>query len=109
MSDKRPARPIPAVDGCLQSFSSDPVTCMQRLQQEHGDLVALREGDQSVVFAFGADYNRQVLSRPNDFHSRFFAIRGPRQSAQRRLSCGLLSMNGQQHSEQRRTLKAAFG
>jgi len=82
---------------------------MQRLQQEHGDLVALREGDQSVVFAFGADYNRQVLSRPNDFHSRFFAIRGPRQSAQRRLSCGLLSMNGQQHSEQRRTLKAAFG
>jgi len=109
MSDNNPGRTIPAVDGCLQSFSSDPVTCMQRLQQEHGDLVALREGDQSVIFAFGADYNRQVLSRPDDFHSRFFAIRGPKRSAQRRLSSGLLSMNGQQHSEQRRTLKAAFG
>jgi cytochrome P450 len=102
------AKPIPTVEDSLQTFSADPVACMQKLQREHGDLVALREGDQDVVFAFGADYNRQVLSRPDDFHSRFFAIRGPKRSAQRRLSSGLLSMNGDEHSQQRRILKAAF-
>ncbi|MDA0588451.1 MAG: cytochrome P450 [Planctomycetota bacterium] len=101
-------KPIPTVEGSLQTFSADPVACMQKLQQEHGDLVALREGDQDVVFAFGADYNRRVLSRPDDFHSRFFAIRGPKRSAQRRLSSGLLSMNGDEHSQQRRILQAAF-
>ena len=53
MSARNPGRTIPKVDGCLQAFSADPVTCMQRLQQAHGDLVALRQGDQSVVFAFG--------------------------------------------------------
>ena len=105
---KSPGKPIPTVEDSLQTFSADPVACMQNLQRQHGDLVALREGDQHVVFAFGAEYNRQVLSRPDEFLSRFFAIRGPKNSAQRRLSSGLLTMNGQQHSQQRRILKAAF-
>jgi len=105
---KSSGKPIPTVEDSLQTFSADPVACMQSLQRQHGDLVDLREGDQHVVFAFGAEYNRQVLSRPDDFHSRFFAIRGPKNSAQRRLSSGLLTMNGQQHSQQRRILKAAF-
>lgn len=108
MSESAFGNPIPTVEDSLQTFSADPIACMQSLQREHGDLVALREGDQHVVFAFGAAYNRQVLSRPDDFHSRFFAIRGPKNSAQRRLSSGLLSMNGGEHAQQRRILKAAF-
>lgn len=108
MSQARFGDPIPTVEDSLQTFSADPIACMQSLQHQHGDLVALREGDQQVVFAFGAEYNRQVLSRPDEFHSRFFAIRGPKNSAQRRLSSGLLSMNGEEHAQQRRILKAAF-
>jgi len=43
------------------------------------------------------------------FHARFFAVRGPRQSAQRRLTCGLLAMNGEQHRRNRRLVKEPFG
>jgi cytochrome P450 len=81
---------------------------MRRVQQEVGNLGALQEGDQQLVFAFDADLNRQILSKADRFHSQFFAIRGPKNSAQRRLTSGLLSMNGQEHLQQRRTMKAGF-
>lgn len=102
------ARPIPVIDGRLQDFSADPVTCMRRLQSAGGNLVALREDEQQLIFAFGPEYNRQLLSQADLFHSRFFAIRGPRASAQRRLTAGLLSMNGDEHAQQRRIVKGAF-
>src|SRR5262249_42144468 len=35
-------------------------------------------------------------------HSQFFAIRGPKKSAQRHLTTNLLSMNGEEHKRQRR-------
>lgn len=99
---------IPCVDGLLSDFTADPIACMRRIQNEAGNLAALREGDQKVVFAFGADLNRQLLSRNDQFLSQFFAIRGPKNSAQRRLTTGLLSMNGQEHSQQRRFMKSIF-
>jgi len=102
------ARPVPVIDGRLQDFSADPVTCMRRLQSACGNLVALREDDQQLIFAFGPEYNRHLLSQTDLFHSRFFAIRGPRASAQRRLTAGLLSMNGDEHAQQRRIVKGAF-
>lgn len=99
---------LPTIDGQLRDFSEDPIACMRRVQNEAGNLVALQEGDQQLVFAFGANLNRQILSKADRFHSQFFAIRGPKNSAQRRLTSGLLSMNGQEHLQQRRTMKAGF-
>ena len=99
---------LPTITGRLRDFSDDPIACMRRVQSEAGDLVALQEGDQQLVFAFGAGLNRQILSKADRFHSQFFAIRGPKNSAQRRLTSGLLSMNGKEHSQQRRTMKAGF-
>lgn len=99
---------LPIITGQLRDFSDDPIACMRRVQNEAGNLAALQEGDQQLVFAFGADLNRQILSKADRFHSQFFAIRGPKKSAQRRLTSGLLSMNGKEHLQQRRTMKASF-
>lgn len=99
---------LPVVTGSVREFAADPVACMTQLQGLCGDLFAIREGDQQVIFALGADYNRELLSQPNLFHSRFFAMRGSKNSAQRRLTSGLLSMNGPEHVQQRRVIKSAF-
>lgn len=99
---------LTVVDGSLRDFAQDPVACMTELQRDFGNLVALKEGGQQVVFAFGAEYNRELLSQADLFHSRFFAVRGPKNSAQRRLTSGLLSQNGAEHTQQRRIVKSAF-
>ena len=98
---------LPVTRGDLMDFPRDPIDCMRRLQQTHGEIAALDDGDQRVVFAFGPENNRFVQCDPR-FHSRFFAIRGPKKSAQRRTTCGLLNMNGQTHRRQRRLAMGPF-
>ena len=98
----------PVTSGSLAEFARDPVACMRRLYQEHGDLAVLEEGSQRLVFIFSPDLNQQVLSDPDTFHSRFFAIRGPKHSSQRKLTTGLLGMNGEQHKRNRRLVKEPF-
>jgi cytochrome P450 len=102
------SRPLPVTFGEIADFARDPYACMQRLWQEHGEVSALQEGDQRVYFVFGPDFNRQVLTDTQRFHSRFFAIRGPKNSPQRRLTSGLLSMNGEQHKQHRRLVQEPF-
>lgn len=98
----------PVTDGRLQDFVADPIACMRQLHREHGDLAALRESEQQLVFIFSPELNHQVLSDTKLFQSRFFALRGPKKSALRRLTCGLLSMNGDEHKQQRRMVAAPF-
>ena len=94
--------------GNLLDFPSDPIRCMQGLYARHGELAALEDGSQKLVFVFGPEWNQIVLSDSARFHSRFFAIRGPKRSAHRRLTSGLLSMNGAEHKEHRRLVMAPF-
>jgi cytochrome P450 len=99
---------LPVQDGRLLDFPEDPGRCMLRLHERFGDIAALREGDQQLVFVFGPHYVQEVLSDADTYHSRFFAIRGPRQSAQRRLTCGLMSMNGEDFKRHRRLVMGPF-
>jgi cytochrome P450 len=104
-----PASDSPPITlGNLLDFPRDPLLCMRRLYQTHGDLAALEGDGQRLVFAFGPKLCQQVLSDARTFHSRFFAIRGPRNSSQRRLTCGLLSMNGEEHKRHRRLVMGPF-
>lgn len=105
--DASPA-PLPITHGNLFDFPADPLACMRKLQQKHGNIAALQQDGTKIYFAFGPEYNHQVLSDSQTFHSRFFAIRGSRNSSQRRLSSGLLSMNGDEHKRQRRMVMDAF-
>lgn len=99
---------LPVTVGQLQDFPDDPIACMRRLQQRHGGLAALQEERERLYFVFAPQWNQQVLSDSQTFHSRFFAVRGPRNSSQRRLTSGLLSMNGREHKQHRRMIMGPF-
>src|SRR5262249_27524662 len=99
---------LPVTQGRLLDFSDDPFACMRRLQELHGNIAALEEEGQRLIFVFGPHYTQQVLSDSKTFHSRFFALRGPKNSPQRRLTCGLLTMNGEEHKRHRRMVFEPF-
>lgn len=98
----------PVTHGRLADFVDDPGDCMRRLHAQHGSLAAFQEGAQRLVFVFGPEWNQRVLSDGRLFHSRFFAVRGPKKSAHRRLTSGLLSMNGDAHKQHRRMVMGPF-
>ncbi len=98
--------PVAHVD--LGEFSRDLLHRIRALHAEFGPLGVIQDGGQQVAFLFSPELNQQVLSDTNRYQARFFAIRGPKNSAQRRLTGGLLSMNGQQHRRNRRLVKEPF-
>ncbi len=98
---------LPISYGDLMDFPRDPIACMQKQYRAHGELSILDDGQQRIVFAFGPENNRFVQCDPR-FESRFFAIRGPKRSAQRRTTCGLLNMNGETHRRHRRLVSQPF-
>jgi cytochrome P450 len=98
--------PITGVDLC--EFSRDMFQNIRALHRQHGPIAAIEDGGQRVVFLFSPEFNQQVLSDTERFQARFFAVRGPKHSSQRRLTCGLLAMNGDQHRRNRRIVKEPF-
>jgi cytochrome P450 len=101
------ALPISRID--FAEFSTDLLGNFRKLHQQFGPIAAIEDGGQLIVLLFSPEYNQQVLSDTERFHARFFTIRGPRRSAQRRCTCGLLAMNGDQHRRNRRLVKEPFG
>jgi len=99
--------PISRVD--LGDFSRDMLRGIRQLHKQHGPIAAIEDGGQRVVFLFSPEYNQQVLSDTETYHARFFTVRGPKKSSQRRCTCGLLAMNGEQHKHNRRLVKEPFG
>jgi len=98
----------PITCGSLLDFPDDPIACMRRLHAVHGSVAALEQDGQRLHFVFSPELNHEVLTNTQVYHSRFFAVRGPRQSPQRRLTSGLLSVNGSDHKRQRRMVMQAF-
>lgn len=98
----------PVTHAPLMQFADDPIACMRQLNREHGDLAVLEENDQRLVFVFSPELNREVLSNSQVFESRFFAVRGNRNSSQRRVTSGLLSQNGTEHRDSRRMMMDVF-
>lgn len=101
------ALPISRID--FAEFSTNLLGNFRKLHEQFGPIAAIEDGGQRVVLLFSPEYNQQVLSDTDRFHARFFTIRGPRRSAQRRCTCGLLAMNGEQHRRNRRLVKEPFG
>ncbi len=99
---------LPVRQANLPDFPRDPLACMRSLHSEFGDLAVLEDQGKRIAFVFSPEYNRQVLSDSRTYHSQFFAIRGGRRSAQRRVTSGLLSMNGAEHRDNRRVMMDVF-
>jgi cytochrome P450 len=98
--------PIAKID--LGEFSHDMLRSIRALHETYGPIAAIEDRGQRIVFLFSPEYNQQVLSDTERYHARFFTIRGPKRSAQRRVTCGLLAMNGDQHRRNRRVVKEPF-
>ena len=99
--------PVSHVD--LGVFCQDLLHGILGLHEKHGPIAAVQDGQLRAVVIFSPELNQQVLSDTTRYHARFFAVRGPKNSAQRRLTSGLLSMNGDQHRRNRRLVKEPFG
>ncbi len=100
---------LPVVSLPLSDFTSDVLGHLFRLHEQFGPIAAIEDSGQRLVFLFDPALNHQVLRDTETFQVRFFPIRGPKRSSQRRLTCGLLGMNGPQHSRNRRIVKQPFG
>ncbi|MBC7877251.1 MAG: cytochrome P450 [Anaerolineales bacterium] len=112
--------------GTLWQLFSDPLNYLQKLRQQHGDVFAFVRGGNPPIFfpangrphtlmAFGAEFNRQLLSNSDVFYSG--PLLGPmhpmgevnaRRSVLKRLGTGLFGVNGIEHRRQRRLVMPAF-
>lgn len=91
----------------------DPVASMRSLYDRNGPLVVLGpvafgEPVKLHVLAVGPEFNRQVLGDPARFRPTGLFLRGPKNSAQRRVRFGLTRMTGAQHRQQRQLVMPPF-
>ena len=52
--------------GNLIAFLRDPVGYLRRLYSEYGEIAAVVKGTRGMIFAFGPQFNQQILSNPAD-------------------------------------------
>ena len=94
----------------LVEFFRNPISTMidyeQRFGQLSGVLSTVPDGKKGFVFAFGADYNREVFSNPKHYHSS--VMLNIRDKSVQNLSRGLTFMNGDEHLSKRRLIMPAF-
>lgn len=102
------ALPLLGWRGNVMAFYADPLGTMRRLYLRYGRLVRWVPARPPWLFAFGPDYNRQILTDPRRFQSQLLLTPAPADSALQRLGSGLFAMNGAQHQQQRRLLQPAF-
>jgi len=101
-------REIPVSSAKLSDFPNNPIACLQQVHEECGEIAAIEEDGSKIVCVFEPKLIQQVLTDSQRFHSHFFALRGAKKSPQRRLTNGLLTMNGDDHRQHRRMVKKPF-
>jgi len=96
-------------------FFRDPVGFMREVYRAHGpvsavgDIFPRRRGPPRLhAFAFGPRFNEQVLGHPDRFRTTGQTLRGPPDSAQRRIRFGLTRMTGEKHRQQRQLVLPAL-
>ncbi len=93
--------------GNLILFRRDSIAYLELLHS-YGKIVAFVAGRYGTIFAFGPKYNQQLLGNPSLFHMTGFPLPGPKDSAQKRISYSLFSMNDEKHARQRRLISPPF-
>ena len=99
-----PPTPWLGSHGNLITFLRDPVGYLRRLRREYGEIAAVVKGTRGMIFAFGPQFNQQILSNPAVFHCTSLMMPGPKDSAQRRLTDAVFSMNNEVALSRRRIL-----
>jgi cytochrome P450 len=96
------------------AFFRDPISCMREAYRKNGALTILgpvlphEKNRRLNVLSVGPEYNRQVLNDPELFRTTGQTLRGPDDSAQRRVRFGLTRMQGPTHKRQRKLVMPPF-
>jgi cytochrome P450 len=91
--------------GNLLSLRLDPLGYLQRLQRTYGNMATIYFGKNPAVLLFRPEYIRYVLvEHPRDFSNRG-VLRNDNDDG---FNEGLLTIDGEQHRQQRRAVQPAF-
>ncbi|MFN2413876.1 MAG: cytochrome P450 [Pyrinomonadaceae bacterium] len=90
--------------GQMYAFSRDPLTLLNGLARDYGDVARFKAGPQSVYLLSHPDYVRDLLVTNNARFKKGRAL----QRAKRLLGEGLLTSEGEFHRRQRRLAQPAF-
>jgi cytochrome P450 len=88
----------------------DPLPVMERLRDRYGPFIRLphprvpTKPPRDLLIAIGSDFNRHILDNPATWRPVSLGFGGGKNSATRRLSKGLIRMNGPPHEHYRRML-----
>ena len=92
-------------------YLRDPLDFFVSARKKFGPIFALgnplpfSRGGRKFLVVCGAEYNKIVLGRPDQFRSGGQTLRGPKGSAQRRIREGIFAMNGSRHRTHRRLMQ----
>ena len=98
------------VVGYLARFLDNPIQAAGKISRKHGNFVLLRNPialgrlPRSLVFAADAALYREILGQPSVWRTVNIAAAGRRNHASRRLTKGIVSMQGRRHAHYRRLL-----
>ncbi len=91
-------------------FFGNQIRCARAISRRHGNFVFLRNPvalaglPRSVVFAADASLYREILGQPHIWRTVNIATATPKNHASRRLTKGIVSMQGKRHAHYRRLL-----
>ncbi|MFZ5441162.1 MAG: cytochrome P450 [Myxococcota bacterium] len=90
-------------------FFGDPVGMMLELERTHGPIAAVVDRRATLICAFGAALNQEVMTQPALFaHSTEFPVKSPPGSSLARFNQVLPFSNGEEHRRRRRLMQPAF-
>ncbi len=99
--------PLIGTMGSLIKLLNDPVAVMMNLRNQ-GEVVALVDQSPAVVFVFGAERNREVLTQPDVFLHDEALFQGPPGSAMDKIRFSMVTINGDTHRRHRKLMQPAF-
>lgn len=90
-------------------FFGDPVGTMLRLERDFGPVAAVADRRATLVCAFGAALNQDVMTQPALYqHSTELPVKAPKGSSLARFNQVLPFSNGEAHRRRRRLMMPAF-
>lgn len=95
----------------LLQFAFDPLTSLEKMRNQYGDILRLGIKNYPVIMIFHPDYNRQILRDPSTFYSYnlgLVPVPFPKDSSIRRATTGMPLMNGARHTDHRSALLPYF-